>query len=86
MTIQEAILTIKIINCNNCKYTDADICKDCFYGMAIEALEKQNKLDDIIKKLEDLKQPCYECRESCNEKCLIERVEEIVKEGDCFGK
>lgn len=48
---------------------------------AIKAWNTRKPIDDILEKLEDLQQPCYECRESCNEKCVIERAIEIVKEG-----
>lgn len=37
-------------------------------------------VQEILDRLEELEQPCYDCRDSCNEKCLIERAIEIVKE------
>ena len=42
--------------------------------------EKSVNVDKIMERLEDLIQPCYSCRESCDEKCLIERIKDIVKE------
>lgn len=52
-----------------------------------EAWNNRKPMDDIVERLEDLQQPCYECRESCNEKCVIERAIDIVKEvGETDGK
>jgi hypothetical protein len=49
-----------------------------FY-LDISTIDTRKPMDDIVERLEDLQQPCYECRESCNEKCVIERAIEIVK-------
>lgn len=38
-------------------------------------------VDKVVEGLEDLIQRCCYCRESCNEKCLIERIIEIVRGG-----
>ena len=66
-----------------CKNLD---CVMCFGGTlrqtpkeAIKAWNTRKPMEQIVERLEDLQQPCYECRESCNEKCVIERAIEIVK-------
>lgn len=47
MTNQEAIKCIKLIHCNGCEFKDENECKHCFYGMSIEALKRENVLDQI---------------------------------------
>lgn len=46
-----------------------------------ETIPTAYDVDEVVKELEDLIQRCCYCRESCNEKCLIERTIEIVKGG-----
>lgn len=63
-----------------CKACGANTDKKYTEASAIYCWNTRKPMEQIVERLDELQQPCYECRESCNEKCVIERAIEIVKE------
>lgn len=47
----------------------------------IDNLPTAYNVEKVVEQLEDMIQPCYECKEDCNEKCVIEKAIDIVRNG-----